>query len=79
MQSCEEKINMRTTLSCKILGKRPEDILLFVRKLEYGFGGPNVIVTSGVRNSDGENKGSKYDFPYYCFVLVTIDVPEIVK
>ena len=65
-----------TTLSLKILGKEPRAILSFIEKLKLMFGDYAVTVTSGVRSSNGEHTG-KYDFPYFCFLLLTIEAPEV--
>lgn len=61
------------TVSVKLLGHTPEEILAVVRALDRVL--PGVKITSGVRPSEpSEGRATRFSFEFFCFALVPFEL-----
>ena len=61
------------TVSVKLLGHTPEEILAVLRALDRTL--PGIKITSGVRPSDpSQSRATRFSFEFYCFALVPFEL-----
>lgn len=59
------------TVSVKIAGE-PEPIMALVRVIDSAL--PGVVITTGVKPSDHKGTKGRFDYPYFCFLLVSFEL-----
>jgi len=60
------------TCSVKIQGNTPEEIAALIRFFSESL--PGVKVTTGIKPSDHEGAKGRFDYAYFCFLLVPFEL-----
>jgi hypothetical protein len=60
------------TVSVKIQANTPEEIMALVRAINGEL--PGVKMTSGIKPSDHRDAQGRFDYGFYCFLLVSFEL-----